>query len=55
VSIIQFSNPLVQYGESPPDNWVVGLGIPAVVFADAFGGRSDLLYARDHTMLLAEV
>jgi hypothetical protein len=54
-SVLQFSCPLVQYGEVPPDPWVVGLGIPRVVFADALGARSNLLYARDHAMLLVEV
>jgi hypothetical protein len=55
VSIIQFSNPLVEYGETPADNWVVGLGIPNVVISSGLGATSELLYARDHTLTLAEI
>lgn len=54
-SVIQLACPLVQYGENPPDTWVVGLGIPTVVIAAPMDGTVDLLYARDHTLTLAEV
>lgn len=54
-SLLQFACPLVQYGENPPDTWVVGLGIPNVVIASGLGATSELLYARDHTLTLAEI
>jgi hypothetical protein len=53
-SVLRFCCPLVQYGESPPDTWVVGLGIPNVVVTSGLGAASELLYARDHTLTLAE-
>lgn len=54
-SFIQLTCAAVQYGKSPPDPWVVGLGIPSVVISSGLGAQYTLLYARDHSLTLAEV
>jgi hypothetical protein len=54
-SVLRFCCPLVQYGESPPDTYVVGLGIPSVMFPQQLGAHSELLYARDHNYVLQEI
>jgi hypothetical protein len=54
-SVLQFACPLVQYGKSPPDAYVVGLGIPRVVIPQGFAGQYTVMFARDHGLTLAEI
>jgi hypothetical protein len=54
-SVLQFACPLVQYGKSPPDAYVVGLGVPRVVIPQGFAGQYTVMFARDHGLTLAEV
>jgi hypothetical protein len=54
-AVLQFACPLVQYGKSPPDTYVVGLGIPRVVIPQEFGGQYTVMFARDHGLTLAEI
>lgn len=54
-SVLQFACPLVQYGKTPPDAWVIGLGVARVLFPDALAGDYTLLYARNHALTMAEI
>jgi beta-lactamase regulating signal transducer with metallopeptidase domain len=54
-SVLQFACPLVQYGKSPPDPWVVGLGVPRVVIPQGLAGQYTVMFARDHGLTLAEI
>jgi hypothetical protein len=54
-SVLQFACPLVQYGKSPPDAYVVGLGVPRVVIPQGFAGQYTVMFASDHGLTLAEV
>lgn len=53
-SVVQLACPLVQYGKTPADPWVIGLGVPRVIVAEAMPVQYELLYARDHSLILAE-
>lgn len=54
-SVIQLACASVQYGKSPPDPWVIGVGNPRVVIEQPLGGAYTVLYARDHALQLAEI
>lgn len=54
-SVLQFACPLVQYGRTPPDPWVIGLGTARVLSAAPLTSQSTLLYARDHGITLTEI
>lgn len=54
-SAIQLACAQVQYGKTPPDPWVIGLGCPRVVLPTPLGGAYTVLYGRDHTLTMAEI
>lgn len=53
-AVMQFTTPLVQYGKTSPDPWVIGLGIPRVVIPAGLSGQYTIMWARDHGLTLAE-